>query len=51
MPIHLILLVLSIVLFALAGLLDWPSSTPKPYGHPLGWFAGAALAAAFLVPA
>jgi len=50
MPFHLILLVLSLVQFFLAGALDWPrANTPASYGHPLGWFAGCALAASFLV--
>jgi hypothetical protein len=51
MPLHLILLVLAVVLFFLAGVLDWPySNPPRAFGHPLGWFAGCALAASFLVP-
>jgi hypothetical protein len=50
---HLILLVLSVVLFLVAGFLEWPANPPanppRPFGHALGWFAGAALAASFLV--
>lgn len=49
MPAHLILVVLSVVLFVLAALLDWPSNPPRAYGHALGWLGGAALAASFLV--
>ena len=50
MPLHLILLVLSLVLLLLAALLEWPRTPPLPgYGHFLGWLGLAAFVASMLV--
>ncbi len=43
---HQVLLIISIVLFAVAGLVaEWPTGWPR---ISLGWFGGAFLAASFL---
>jgi hypothetical protein len=51
MPIHLFLLVLSLVLLIVAAVVEWPRSNPAPgYGHPLGWLGIAAFVLAAIVP-
>jgi len=50
MPIHLIMLILSALLLAIAAILDWPRATPSPaIGHSLGWLGLAIFVATFIV--